>query len=119
MIPALFVKELKTKEVRKRAKDLLKQVGLEEKINEYPTFLSGGQKQRVAIARALLLRPRVILADEPTGNLDLETGKQIEEVLFQLSKTEQVTVIFVTHEEKYHQHADRVIVVENGKVKIT
>lgn len=98
------------------ALDALKAVDLESKANNKATDLSGGQKQRVAIARALVNNPSVIFADEPTGNLDSETGAQIIELLFQLRKTKKITLVIVTHDEELAKRCDRIIKIQDGKV---
>lgn len=99
----------------KRAHELLVKVGLEERGYYRPTQLSGGQKQRVAIARALANKPRVVLADEPTGNLDTKTGKQIIKLLKELNR-EGTTIIMVTHDHEVANSADRVIQIVDGKL---
>jgi putative ABC transport system ATP-binding protein len=105
------------KEMEERAISLLKSVDLEDKINQRPTKLSGGERQRVAIARALVNHPSIILADEPTGALDSKTGDIILEVLKDLHKKENVTLVMVTHEPYVANMADRIITVLDGKIK--
>jgi putative ABC transport system ATP-binding protein len=100
---------------RERAREALDRVGIAAFADKLPGQLSGGQKQRVAIARALFHRPRLLLADEPTGNLDSETGKTIIE-LFQKLNGDGLTMIVVTHEERVSQAAKRVIRLEDGKI---
>ncbi len=100
---------------KKRAKELLEIVGLEKRMNHLPNQLSGGQKQRVAIARALANYPRIILADEPTGNLDSRTGKEIIQLFKKLWKS-GCTLIIVTHDPKIAMQAPRVIKILDGKV---
>ena len=100
----------------KRAKELLNAVGLSDKINNLPSQLSGGERQRVAIARALANNPEVILADEPTGNLDSKTGIEILNLLKKLNKEKGKTLIIVTHDEKISKEADRIAYLEDGKV---
>lgn len=95
---------------------LLARVGLEEKIGEYPNRLSGGQQQRVAIARALYGRPRNMLCDEPTGNLDRRTGLQVMELFQTLNREEEITLIMVTHEEHIARMSDRIVRLEDGRV---
>ena len=99
----------------KRASDLLKLVGLEERMNHRPTELSGGQQQRVAIARALSNDPQILLADEPTGNLDQKTGKEIMNLLFDLHR-EGKTIVMVSHDAKLAEHAKRVELLIDGKI---
>lgn len=108
---------LSGKEMEKRAFELLKSVELEDKINQKPTKLSGGQRQRVAIARALVNHPSIILADEPTGSLDSKTGDKILNLLKELHKKENVTLVMVTHEPYVANMADRIITVLDGKIK--
>lgn len=98
------------------ATEALEAVDLLSKANNKATDLSGGQKQRVAIARALVNNPSVIFADEPTGNLDTETGEQIIELLFQLQKTKGITLVVVTHDEDLAKRCDRIIKIQDGKV---
>jgi len=100
----------------KRAKTLLKLVGLEERMKQRPNQLSSGEKQRVAIARAFANQPSIILADEPTGNLDSETGSHIMELLTRLNKNIGSTIIVVTHDEKMALYASKKMVIEDGKI---
>ena len=105
------------KEMEKRALELLKSVDLEDRVNQRPTKLSGGQRQRVAIARALVNHPSIILADEPTGSLDSKTGDIILNLLKDLHKKENVTLVMVTHEPYVANMADRIITVLDGKIR--
>ncbi len=105
------------KKMEERALELLKSVGLEDKINQRPTKLSGGQRQRVAIARALVNHPSIILADEPTGALDSKTGDLILNLLKDLHKKENVTLVMVTHEPYVANMAEKIITVLDGKIK--
>jgi len=98
------------------AKAVLEQVGLTNRIFNFPSQLSGGEQQRVSIARAIAKNPKILLCDEPTGALDIETGKQILQLLHDTSKKHQKTVIIVTHNQAIAQIADRVISVKNGKI---
>lgn len=95
---------------------LCESLGIDEQLDKFPSQLSGGQQQRVAIARALINHPKVIFADEPTGNLDKNTGDQVMECLIDAVRNEGATLIMVTHNEKLSTYADRVIRMENGKV---
>ena len=95
---------------------MLHLVDLVDRSNHKPSELSGGQRQRVAIARALVNEPKIILADEPTGNLDSKTGKKIIEILLDLNKTKKVTVILVTHDTEIAKIAKRTIVISDGKI---
>ena len=104
-------------QMEKRALDLLKSVNLENKINQKPTKLSGGERQRVAIARALVNHPSIILADEPTGSLDSKTQTVILDLLKDIHKKENVTLIVVTHSPDVADMADRTITVLDGEIK--
>ena len=104
------------KDMEKRALELLKSVDLEDRIDQRPTKLSGGERQRVAIARALVNNPSIILADEPTGALDSKTGDIILDLLKDLHKKENVTLVMVTHEPYVANMADRIITVRDGKI---
>lgn len=97
-------------------KEVLKQVGLEDRVNNFPSQLSGGEQQRVSIARALVKNPKMLLCDEPTGALDVEIGKSILKLLVESSKLYNKTVIIVTHNYAITEIADRVIHVRNGKI---
>ena len=112
-LPAMYSKN--KKDLEKRALDLLKRVGLENRRMNKPSQLSGGQQQRVAIARALMNDPEIILADEPTGNLDTKSGKEILDLLAELNK-EGKTVIIVTHDHEVAETAHRKIKVSDGKI---
>jgi putative ABC transport system ATP-binding protein len=115
MLPMIFqgVSQLKRKE---RAKELLVSVGLEDRVFHEPGELSGGERQRVAIARAFSNSPEVIIADEPTGNLDSVTGKKIMEVLTDFHKKEGKTVVVVTHDAKIANYAEQVVNIEDGRI---
>jgi len=101
---------------RERARSALEAVGLGDRLNHRPNELSGGQQQRVAIARALVTEPSIVLADEPTGNLDSKTGHEIVELFGELHRTRGITVIFVTHDPSIAAHAQRVIKISDGVV---
>lgn len=113
MIPMLINKDILPKERKERAIELLKKVGLENRINHYPKELSGGEQQRVAIARALANDPKIILADEPTGNLDKESEKRVLEIFHNL-KNEDKCIIIVSHSEIIREYADKILKLENG-----
>ncbi len=100
-----------------QANTLLDQVGLGERGHHYPSQLSGGEQQRVAVARAFAPRPQLLLADEPTGNLDQETGRVVLETITQLRQRFQTTVVMVTHDESVGARADREIHLEDGRVR--
>ena len=101
---------------RARARELLTEFGLAERMRHTPDQLSGGEAQRVAIARALVNNPKIILADEPTGNLDRETGTYVMELLQRVNRQRSVTVLLVTHDEKAAAFAQHVIRIEKGKL---
>jgi lipoprotein-releasing system ATP-binding protein len=101
---------------RKQAEELLEHVGLKQRLKHRPKELSGGERQRVAIARALMNRPRFLLADEPTGNLDSQTGKQIMAVVRDVSREIKQTVVMVTHDSELAAAADRVLHLRDGKL---
>ena len=104
------------RQAKNRAKELLAQLGLVERIRHKPYQLSGGERQRVAIGRALMNEPKLLLADEPTGNLDSATGNGILEVLEKLNKAGQ-TIIMVTHDERIAQRAERIVTLVDGKIE--
>jgi putative ABC transport system ATP-binding protein len=99
-----------------RANYLLESVGLVGRRSHYPVQLSGGEQQRVALARAFMMKPSVLLADEPTGNLDSENGRHVLELLLRLNKEEETTLILVTHDELLASHAERRIVLKDGRI---
>ncbi|MEK7485520.1 MAG: ABC transporter ATP-binding protein [Planctomycetota bacterium] len=106
-------------EKQKRAQDYLMRVGLDHRIHFLPTKVSGGERQRAAIARGLVNNPSIILADEPTGSLDTETGSEIIELLLSLAHHEKKTLIIVTHNPAIAQRADRIIEIVDGKIVAT
>ena len=99
-----------------RARELLTSVGLGDRLDHYPVQLSGGEQQRVALARAFILRPPIVLADEPTGNLDGKTGQQVLELLLELNKQEGATLVMVTHDPALAAYADRIVTLRDGLV---
>ena len=101
---------------RARALAALERVGLSDRVKHKPNELSGGQQQRVCIARALINNPSIILADEPTGNLDTRTGKEIMDIFAELNRTDGITIVMVTHEREIAEYAQRVIIVRDGVV---
>ena len=113
-LPMMF-QNYTREEKNKRATELLKEVGLSHRMNHLPNELSGGERQRVAIARALANNPEVILADEPTGNLDSKTGKEIIEMFIKLNKQGK-TVIVVTHDLEIAKHAKHIIKLRDGRI---
>jgi putative ABC transport system ATP-binding protein len=99
-----------------RAEYLLNSVGLHDRGAHYPTQLSGGEQQRVALARAFMMRPSVLFADEPTGNLDSKNGAHVLELLWELNKTEGTTLVLVTHDDGLASRADRTILLSDGRI---
>lgn len=116
MMPMYFAK-IKPKERKRRAKECLEAVGLGDRLNHKPSQLSGGQRQRVAIARALALKPSIIIADEPTGNLDSAKGEEIIKLLKELNR-QGITLIIITHDQNIARQASKVIQIHDGKVRI-
>jgi putative ABC transport system ATP-binding protein len=114
MLPMVFAK-VKHSERKARAKECLEQVGLGDRIKFKPTQLSGGQRQRVAIARALSLKPSIIIADEPTGNLDSARGEEILKILKQLNK-QGITLLIITHDQSIANQADKIIRIQDGHI---
>jgi putative ABC transport system ATP-binding protein len=112
----MIIAGLKTDEAQDKAADILKRVELSHRMFNRPSEMSGGQQQRVAIARAFANDPTIILADEPTGNLDLQTGKLIIELLRQLNKERGVTIISATHDHKMLAVSDRILWIRDGRV---
>lgn len=102
-----------------RAMSLLRLVNLEEKANEKVTVLSGGQQQRVAIARAMANNPGTILADEPTGNLDGKSSKEVMEVIHSIHDNQKITIVLVTHDPKIASYADKIYYLDDGKLRST
>jgi len=115
-LPLVIEKRLKAKDIAKRAVEMIALVGLEGKEDRYPRELSGGQEQRVAIARALVKDPFVVLADEPTANLDSHTAEEIVEVMKTINAERQTTFVFSTHDRLVMEHARRVVTVRDGRV---
>lgn len=104
-------------EMHKRAVDLLKSVGLEDKLNQRPSQLSGGQQQRVAVARALASKPKFVLADEPTANLDSKSTADLLDIMARLNKEENITFVFSTHDSRVIERARRVVNMIDGKIE--
>ncbi len=105
-----------TQSVRKHAEGLLSDVGLADRLHHYPTQLSGGEQQRVALARAFINKPKILFADEPTGNLDTETGSTIEDLIFELNRANGTTLVLVTHDLELANKCQRIIQLKNGKI---
>ncbi|MGY0395008.1 MULTISPECIES: ABC transporter ATP-binding protein [unclassified Fusobacterium] len=114
MLPALLNNFDKKEEIEKKALSLLKKVGMEERKSHKPSQLSGGEKQRVAIARALINSPKILLADEPTGNLDEETSEMIFKILKDINKNEKQTIIVVTHSKDLADISDKQVYLKKG-----
>jgi len=115
MMPAL-ISGMPRKQVAEKAGKLLAEVGLEHRLRHKPGELSGGEQQRVAIARALIMEPEILLADEPTGNLDTETGKKIEDILVNLNATRKITLVVVTHNKLLAERMSRRIGLRDGRI---
>jgi putative ABC transport system ATP-binding protein len=113
----LFYRGVSLKDQRSRASAALQRVGLAGREHHYPAQLSGGQQQRVAIARALVAAPALLLADEPTGNLDTESSRDIMAILEELNREDGITVIVVTHESDVAAHASRRILIKDGTIQ--
>jgi putative ABC transport system ATP-binding protein len=107
----------KRKDARLKAQELLEKVGLGDRSTHYPTQLSGGEQQRVSIARAFANEPKILFADEPTGNLDTETGEMIEDLIFNLNKEQGTTLVLVTHDLELAAKTQRIIHIKGGKIQ--
>lgn len=105
-----------TDQASEKARQLLARVGLTQRLHHYPKQLSGGEQQRVAIARAFVTMPKLLLADEPTGNLDAETGEQIIDLMFELNREQGTTLVLVTHDETLSRRCSRQIRLSHGKI---
>jgi putative ABC transport system ATP-binding protein len=113
-IPLLY-RKVSGSERRKLASAALDRVGLSSRMNHFPTQLSGGQQQRVAIARAIVGQPRILLADEPTGNLDSQMGDEIMEILHDLNQKDGTTIVMVTHDDRFARRTDRIVRLFDGR----
>ncbi len=116
LLPTFFTPETSVAQRRQRGIDLLAQVGLSERLHYHPATLSGGEQQRVAIARALMNRPAILLADEPTGNLDQETGASVLELLLDLGRTHGTGLLMVTHDPDVAAKAGNVVEMKDGRI---
>ncbi|MBP9855234.1 MAG: ABC transporter ATP-binding protein [Candidatus Omnitrophica bacterium] len=117
MLPAFIQGTAKNNEVKERATAILTQLGLQNRLKHKPNQLSGGEQQRVAIARALINKPKIILTDEPTGNLDSASGKEIISLLIQLNETNKQTILIVTHDENIAKQCHRTIYMRDGLIE--
>jgi len=113
-LPLLYRKKVSASERRQLAEEALLKVGLKNRMSHFPAQLSGGQKQRVAIARAIVGKPHIILADEPTGNLDSAMGNEIMNILLQLNQEEKTTIVMVTHDESMARKTNRLVRLFDG-----
>lgn len=116
LLPAIYIRKNIDFDPQKRVLFLMKRFGIENKANSYPNKLSGGEQQRVAIARALINHPKIILADEPTGNLDSKTGNKILDLLEELNEKDGLTLVIVTHEKEVAARAKRKIQMRDGEI---
>ena len=114
-LPLIF-KEVPLAKRRKLSKEMLIKVGLEKRLTHKPTQMSGGQQQRVGIARAFVQKPEVVFADEPTGNLDSKTSKEVMNIIKQMAKDNHQTIVMVTHDKEMARYADKIIEIHDGKV---
>ena len=115
-LPLIYARNMPAKQRHQRAKEVLEQVGLPDRMDHRPGQLSGGQQQRVAIARALVNKPAIIMADEPTGNLDSRTSEEVLELFRQLNQQGGITIIMVTHEPDVASHAARLLLLRDGLI---
>jgi putative ABC transport system ATP-binding protein len=115
-LPLLYAQGVTARERHRRAREALNLVGLGDRLDHHPSQLSGGQQQRVAIARALVNQPSILMADEPTGNLDSRTSQEVIEMVRKLNTEQQLTVILVTHDQHVARNARRLIVLRDGQI---
>jgi lipoprotein-releasing system ATP-binding protein len=115
MMPAM-IGRLSMSKARTQAEDMLEAVGMSHRLRHRPGELSGGEQQRVAIARALVMRPKLLLADEPTGNLDTTTGDEVHKLLFRLNEEHDITMLLVTHNMGLARLAPRMITMKDGRL---
>jgi len=117
VMPLAYVEDIAERQMRQRATELLQKVGLAERLDHQPSQLSGGQQQRVAIARSLVNQPRILLADEPTGNLDSRTSEEILQMFQGLNRSDGLTIILVTHDPGVANHAQRIVRIRDGLIE--
>jgi ABC-type lipoprotein export system ATPase subunit len=115
-LPLLYASGITARERHQRALEALQLVGLGNRLDHHPSQLSGGQQQRVAIARSLVNHPSILLADEPTGNLDSHTSREVIEIFRELNEEKKITIILVTHDQHVATHAKRIIVLKDGRI---
>jgi len=115
-LPLMYGPRMSARARHRRARDVLQLVGLGDRLDHHPGQLSGGQQQRVAIARALVNSPSILMGDEPTGNLDSKTSREVIELFKQLNTEQQITVILVTHDLNVARHARRILVMRDGRI---
>ncbi|MEX0939160.1 MAG: ABC transporter ATP-binding protein [Pirellulales bacterium] len=115
-LPLLYAPHMSGRQRRRRATDLLQRVGLGDRLDHHPGQLSGGQQQRVAIARSLVNSPDILMGDEPTGNLDSRTSREVIELFRELNEESGITVIVVTHDQEVARHAKRTVVLRDGRI---
>ncbi len=115
-LPLLYARQISSRQRRRRAIEVLGRVGLGDRMDHHPSQLSGGEQQRVAIARALVNEPAILMADEPTGNLDSRTSEEVIDILGELNRQSEITIILVTHDQDIARHAMRTLLLRDGRI---
>jgi lipoprotein-releasing system ATP-binding protein len=115
MLPAL-IQGIEAQRAKKEAEQLLEKVGLKDRLSHRPGKLSGGEQQRVAVARSVILQPKLVLADEPTGSLDLRIGEEVQDLLFRLNEEKGIALIVATHNRKFADKIGRRLELKNGRL---